>query len=232
MSESETGEPARPWLREVASIVLGVLIALAIGEVADGLRHRVNARAALAAIRTELGQNGLNLEERMMKGRCYTRRLEALRAELAAARRTGTLRPIGEIGRPNIRPYHQAGWNTLLGSGELNYLPRRQVDDISTYFSIVETYSDLQHEEQLAWAKLRVLENRVGPVDGDLMAELETTIEEARHLAQMLNVSARQTWLRQQHLGVATDRNIVSAEEARTLARASIVCQPLEITRS
>ncbi|WP_230770043.1 hypothetical protein [Sphingomonas sp. Leaf4] len=232
MSESGTGEAARPWLREIGSIVLGVLIALAIGEVADGLRHRVNARATLAVIRTDLGRNGVSLEERMMKGRCYLRRLDELRAELAAARRTGRLRPIGAIGQPNIRPFYQPGWNTLLGSGELNYLPRRQIDGITSYFSMVETYDEMQREEQSAWARLRVLENRTGPVEGDLMAELETTIEETRNRSEILNVTARQMWIFQHYLGVATDRSFFDNGTTAAMARASVVCQPLQVAAS
>jgi hypothetical protein len=50
---------ARKFLREVTSIVLGVLIALAIGEVAEAVRWRVRVGNSMAAIRQEMTVIGL-----------------------------------------------------------------------------------------------------------------------------------------------------------------------------
>ena len=165
------GERARKSLRDIGSIVLGVRDALAIGEVADNVRHRVNARRAMTAVRAEMGVAGVMLEERMMKGRCIVRRLDALRGALATARQAGRLARLGEIGRPNHRSLTNVAWTTLVGN-ELLYAPREDVEIATRYFAVVNVYLENQTQEQQLWARLRVLEDRPDSVGDDLMAEL------------------------------------------------------------
>lgn len=229
MKRRHLTERARRFLREVGSIVLGVLIALAIGEAADSVRHRVNASRALAAIREEYGVNGVYIEERMLKGRCIAKRLEAVRTALATARATGRLQPIVTVGAPNIRPLTTAAWQTFLGSGDTLYASPQTIGAGRLYEVMADRYRDMQDREQEAWARLRVLEGRTGPVDGDLMVELEITIEEARYNARLINVLARQLRRGQQDLGVST--NYASIDRPFPVlvneARSNPMCRPL-----
>jgi len=229
MAKRYLTERTRKFLRKIGSIVLGVLIALAIGEVADTLRHRASADRAMAAVRREAGINGLYVEERMIKGRCIARRLEAIRNELAAARSSGKMRRLTVIGRPNIRPLTDVAWTALAGSDDLFYAPPREVLHWRVYSEQLESYMRLQEQEQLGWARLRVLENRAGGIDGDLMAELETTVEELRDYADTLNIMARQQWMTGRMLHVTTDYTTFHTPLQTLVAEAhtSPICQAI-----
>lgn len=217
-------------VREVGSIVLGVLIALAIGEVADTLRHRHNAAKLMAAVRNEMGATGVILEERMMSGRCIIRRLDQIKAALAEERVQRHARRIKTIGTPKVRPLVNVAWTTLVGNGEILYVDPNDADVAKHYFITADKYLDYQSQEQISWAKLRVLENRPDLISSDLMAELETSIEEARANAIIVNIMARQMWRNQHILGVATDYDYfddMRREQMITKAKANPLCRSL-----
>jgi hypothetical protein len=96
------------FIREVGSVVLGVLIALALGEVAEAVRWQVRTAKSNAAIDLELSRTSGVLDERVLVQPCLDQRLALLDRIIRAARATGSLPAIGEIGRPPSRPVQSA----------------------------------------------------------------------------------------------------------------------------
>src|SRR5829696_1842759 len=103
MRKSALSEKQLKFVREVGSVVLGVLIALGIGEIAEAVRWKIRVDNSIEAVRTEMAGNRWNLADRVAFHPCVERRLAALGAARAGAPRTGALPRIGIAGTTAYR---------------------------------------------------------------------------------------------------------------------------------
>lgn len=190
--QSALSERQRKFGRDVGSVVLGVLIALAIGEVADAVRWEVRANTAQRAIRAELGRNAGVFEERNLVQSCLDRRLRELTAIVGTARRSGTLPSLGEIGRPPLRSTEEAAWNVTSGSETLLHIDTRSRTALSLIYSQLGGYSDRVFEEQEMWSTLTLLENSPGPISDDILAEVGSTLARLQFVAWANGTDAQQ----------------------------------------
>jgi hypothetical protein len=191
-SQATRGAARRKFFREVGSVVLGVLIALAIGEVAELVRWQVRAASSNAAIDVELSHVSGVLDERVLVQPCLDRRLSTLDRIIRASRQSGRLPVIGEIGRPPTRPIQSAAWDDALGSGTLLHLSPERRLGLSLNYPEIQQYSDRIREEQDLWAALRLIEGAPGPASDDLLIEAAVTISRLRYMSEMNGVVAEQ----------------------------------------
>src|SRR3954467_15836039 len=75
----------RPFAGEVGIIVLGVLIALGLEQIASSVRDRANEREAHQAVYAEIMQNLSYMKARMATQGCVERRLDEIGALLESA---------------------------------------------------------------------------------------------------------------------------------------------------
>lgn len=235
-SKLKPGERSRKFVREVGSIVLGVLIALALGEVADGMRWQQRAKATNRALDEERARVAGVMSERVMVQPCLTRRLRELEVIVRDARRSAVLPYIGEIGRPPIRPVETAAWDEALGSGVLLHFERERRIEVSSSYPQAALFPQGVSEEQSLWATLHILEAAPGPVSSDLIAEAATTIAQLRYLIFMNGLRASQLLEDIARSGVSPSYTTILSREgtrdevARAL-RARSICQPLSVGR-
>jgi hypothetical protein len=182
----------RKFVREVGSVVLGVLIALGIGEIAEYARWQVRAHYTNAAIDAELRRNAGVLDERALFQPCLDRRLEELGRILNAARRDNLLPVIGQIGRPATRPIQTAAWEDAVGSGTLLHLETRRRSGLSTLYPMIAEYPDLLREERQQWATLSILENAQGRISDDMITEASVTVGRLRESSYTNGRAAQQ----------------------------------------
>jgi hypothetical protein len=228
-------ERQRKFARDVGGVVLGVLIALGIGEVADAIRWDVRANKSQRAIWSELGRNAGVFEERQQVQVCLDRRLGELKAVVAEARRSRTLPSLGEIGRPPVRPVEEAAWNVTSGSETLLHLDTDIRTALSGIYSQLRGYSDQVLQEQEMWATLRLLENSPGPVSDDLLAEASGSLARLQFVAWHNSISAEQLARYIKALGIRPDYQIIfdrqgQRQELLALVRERSICKPLSRT--
>ncbi len=101
-------QPTRAWrrrafVREIFGIVLGVLIALALGAVASAIGWQIDAIDARRALALELGEILGQAQERVIARDCIEHRLDAVAAVLDQAAASGQLPPLGDLGDPPRR---------------------------------------------------------------------------------------------------------------------------------
>ena len=164
-------ERQRKFAGDVGSVVLGVLIALGIGEIADAIRWQARSNTAESAIRVELSRNAGVFEERGLVQTCIDRRLGELTAIVAGARRTGELPLISEIGRPPLRPIEVAAWDSISGSETLLHLDDERRKWIGLIYAQMSGNRERVYTEQEMWAALKILENSPGKVSEDILAD-------------------------------------------------------------
>lgn len=231
-------KPRSKFIREVGSVVLGVLIALGIGEVAELVRWQVRVAYSKAAIHAELARVAGVLDERAMIQPCLDRRLEELGRLVRAARENNRLPAVGEIGRPPSRPVGTAAWDDAAGSGTLLHFDAGTRAGLSINYPIIADYTGLLREERDLWAALSVLENAPGRVSDDMITEVSLTIARLRASSRLNGLVARQT--RDAIFNGAViapsyvlllDREGSRAEVASAL-RSRSTCKPLAIARA
>jgi hypothetical protein len=228
----------RKFIREVGSVVLGVLIALTLGEVADAARWQLRAAQSNAAINAELARVAGVLDERVMVQPCLTKRLTELDRLLREARISHALPNIAEIGRPPYRPTQAGAWDDAVSSGTLLHLTAERRATLSLNYPTIQSYDRELKEEQNIWATLRILEATPGPISDDLLAEASVSVARLRYSSEMNELSAKETRDDIFRTGVAAsyfiilDREgsraeVAAAIEARPVCRALIAEKPL-----
>jgi hypothetical protein len=224
----------RKFIREVGSVVLGVLIALALGEVAEAVRWQVRAANSNAAINLELSRTSGVLDERVLVQPCLDQRLALLDRIVREARATGSLPAIGEIGRPPTRPIQSAAWEDAVGSGTLLHFSADRRSGLSLNYPEIQQYSDRVREEQDLWATLRFIEGVPGRASDDLLIEAATTISRLRFMSNMNGLVAQQVRDSITANVIAPSYfNILDREGSRSeivsSVRARSACRPLHV---
>src|SRR4051812_12724903 len=147
-------------LREIGSIVIGVLIALALGAVATEIGWAIDVRAAKGALAEELGEILGQGRDRERLYPCVERKLDAIGNILTEADRTGRLPPVGPIGDPAWRTWSHNVWDSTIGSDAASHFDRDTLDNISGVYEFVTIINRYSDEEMNAWRRLFAI---VGP---------------------------------------------------------------------
>jgi hypothetical protein len=232
MRSFSVSERHKKFAREVGSVVLGVLIALGLGEVATNIRWRFDAAGARSAMLTDFERAAGVMHERQLARRCIERRLGDVDALVKQARQGGELPLVSTIGRPPTRPLVTAAWDMGVSSGVLPHLPRADASGFSANFDMIkEMAGDLKTQSAL-WAKLSALENAPGPVSQDFLTELMFTTAELRKGSAYVDMVAGQIVGSAKHIGkldywLILDRDNGGAADVIAGLWALPICAPL-----
>ena len=176
----------RKFLREIGSIVLGVLIALALGAVATEIGWLIDVRNAKKAIGEELGEILGQGQERVRLYPCIERKLTAIGGILDEADRSGRLPPVGDIGDPPWRTWPRNIWDSTIGSDTAAHFNRGTLDNISGVYELL-TFVDRYTDEEIdAWRRLYAI---VGPgrtISRDEVVSLRDALSSARLSNRMI----------------------------------------------
>ncbi|MDF7775962.1 hypothetical protein P1X14_11955 [Sphingomonas sp. AOB5] len=218
------------FARDVGGVVLGVLIALGIGEIAEAVRWQWRISSSTQAMRAELAGNRYNFAERRAYQSCVQRRLGELGAILTEARRTHRLPDIGAIGDPGRRPTETTALDTATGEGVLLHMPRAEARAYSSNYSMAAYYDQEALSEIAPWATLALLQGAPGEIDGDLLATLLDAWTQARTRARWVGLIAEQSDEALKAFGIPIEELPAGATyEALTgrIAKRNLLCSPL-----
>jgi len=234
MFKFRLSEKSRKFAKDVGGIVLGVLIALGIGEIADTARKHLNARLAFDAVRADMLDNYQMFEVTTLMAPCIERRLAAVTDELEHARRTGRLRDIGDIGSGASSTFRTGAWERAVANGDTLYMSDDRVAELTDYHELLRFYSAHMEEGNLDWARLTVLSGTPGEIDENTLANARQTVAELQY--RMSALAGEAELLMQVHGGLGLPAhysafNGVSRdrEQWRRLVNDSQICQPLEV---
>lgn len=232
MRSFSLSERQRKFAREVGGIVLGVLIALGLGEVATGIRWRFDAAEARSAMLTDFERDAGVMHERQLARPCIDRRLRDVDALVRQARRSGVLPLVSTVGRPPTRPLVTAAWDMGVSSGVLPHLSRSDASGFSANFDMIGEMADDMKAQNALWAKLSALENAPGPISQDFLADLMFTAAELRKGSAYVDMVAGQIVEAGKAMGklnywMILDRDDGSAAEVIAGLRSRPICKPL-----
>jgi hypothetical protein len=156
-------KPIRNWrefLKEVGIIVLGVSIALAAEQAVEWFHWQSEVVKANEAIATELSYNLQGAIYRLRLETCLEARLDTLSTILDSAVKTGSLPPLGEIGRSPPRLWRSGVWEGVISSQVVTHFSRERQSDLATTYKVVDRLAANGPEERNAWDDLYAM---VGP---------------------------------------------------------------------
>lgn len=223
----------RVFAGEVGVIVLGVLIALALGEVADGWRWDVHSRQSIASLQTEQARNAGVFEERTLVQPCIERRLEEVAAILHGARRTRKLPEVGKIGSSHIRPIHRVAWDLAVDSGAIPHFRPEESKRWAWLYSQSSNYYGTLAQEKEHWALLSRLEGAAGALSDSMLVALSDDLARLRWYSWRNGIVAEQQLAMSRQMGLAPDyfllfdRDGATRSEMVANARTSAICQAL-----
>lgn len=180
----------RPFFNEVGKIVLGVLIALALGAVATEIGWRIEVDRTRDALALELGEMVGQADERIQYAPCVERRLDQLADIVEAAAISGRLPPLGNISLPSFRTYNRGIWDSAVSSQTASHFPREEAGAFVGLNEFVTLLQQTGMRELEVWTRLYGL---VGPgraIAPDDLASLRQALSEARLLHRVMGMAA------------------------------------------
>lgn len=156
---------AKPWrdwrefLWEIVTIVIGVLLALGAGQVVDDLHWKAEVAAERMALHREVRENLAAVTQRVSQTACIERRLGQLGEVFRRQARGAPLGVIAPVFRPEVFTYSSGSWEIALAGQVLGHMPLKEKLAYSDAFESFRIYTELRHDEDAVWRRLRLLDH-------------------------------------------------------------------------
>ncbi len=219
----------KPWhgwrelLKEVGTIVIGVLIALGAEQSVEWVHRQSEIGEAREAIRHELALNLAYLRSRDATRGCIERRLGEVQAILDGARLDGAFRRPGWVGRPQFWSIETLRWDAASQSGRAALLPPKEIANYGSVYTQLRLVMTEMAIEQGDWARLRSLEN-LQRLPSQGVYDMNLILNDARYRAWRIALITSQEFADASPLRIAEVVNPNPAPQS--------VCVPITATRA
>jgi hypothetical protein len=179
-------KPLHGWRElagEVGIIVLGVLIALGAGQVAETIHERQLAADARDNVRAEAATNIGFIRDRLSTQGCIDRRINELQSILSRSGE-GALSPQPAwVSRPPLWPFFFGRWEAATASGRNSLFSSREQAHFSVLYRVFSEFDADQGREQAVWSELRALEWWRGPLGPQARLSFTQALQQAKYLS-------------------------------------------------
>ena len=191
------------FLKEVGTIVLGVVIALAADEIVDNWNWQKEVSIVEDSLDDELAGSLFAAQERIKIADCQRRTLDAL--DDLADRSHGTLMLRNKPVTRN-RVWASAAWDAAVASGAIAHMPHDTRNTYSTLFSFVHLFQALNLRQQELWATVNAY-RRERPFNDTSRDRFVETIAQLHSLTGTMNLAAQQFVQQAKPLNIQLDPN-------------------------
>lgn len=192
----------RAFAGEVGVIVLGVLIALGAGQLAEDLNWRSKANDAQKEIDAELAQIGGIFDVRGMVAQCNNQTLSQASAIISKARASGELPDVKQIRGGSTAPLVTTAWESALSEGTVSHIEEGRRRQYAAFYNTIGLYRDGIKEEGRLYSHLRLLERNPGRISDVLLADISIAAAELGTRMQLNNIIAEQGLLGLKRIGI------------------------------
>ena len=202
--KSKAAHSLGEFAREMAAVVLGILIALGLEQAVQAQHDARLVEDARAALRVEIADDGRNYAYRLAVSPCVLMRLdevEAVMSDLDAGRRVSS---VADFARPIGRVTPQDAWRALSASGAVSHMEPKELIRYSDYYSRTEATESWNTMAGQDWSVIKLIvgnANRLTPAD---RSQIRISAIHLRALEQIWRGSAALQFGRAQKLGVPT----------------------------
>ena len=169
------------FAREIATIVTGILIALALEQGVTWLHERHVAAEALASVRTEIAHDVGVEQAEQRRIPCISQRLSEVSRILDDPQ--ASLDPVRApiwIGPSPIGDMPRARFDAANSAGRLVLLTPEDQRKIADFYTNFVEFDVMERQQSAAFAQLRSLTTMRGPVSDADRARLRGALQEAR----------------------------------------------------
>jgi hypothetical protein len=218
----------REFLKEIGTIVIGVLIALAAEQAVEALHWRHVVEQERANLRGESEWNQQTMFARLQIEPCVTRRLAELDELFARHRQGKPLNKTAPIGRPAYWTGGNQAWDLALSDQAVAHMSQANKTLYTALAQVYGSYDGTRLEERVAWRELQVLDHadELAPAD---WSALRGSLEAVRDSDQQMRIHIVDTdWLAAYRaLGLPKPK-----PDAKVMAQAPVValCRPMLAT--
>jgi hypothetical protein len=177
--------PWRGWpelLKEVGTIVVGVLIALGAEQAVQWLNWRHQVHEVEDAIRLEITtDDGPQGVARLAIERCLSQQLEAIQTAIEAGADRGQIRRLVENYAPPRRTWDAEAWRAATSSQVASHMPAAVMLAWSNPYQVIPQLAATNDKEQLDAAALRAGRHATGPASTAEQERWLVALENLRH---------------------------------------------------
>jgi hypothetical protein len=181
----------RSWedfLKEVGTIVIGVLIALVADQAVDAWNWHKEVAIVEDSLDDELADSMFAAEERIKITECQHRTLDAL--DDLADKSQGTL-VLRNTPVSRNRVWGSAAWDAAVASGTIAHMPHDTRNTYAELFSFVHVFRDMNLRQQELWASISAY-RRPRPFTDTSRDRFVETVAQLRSLTGTMNAGAKQ----------------------------------------
>jgi hypothetical protein len=214
------GARGREFLREVAIVLLGVLIALVLEQIVDEWRERQRMEDIRASMNSEIADFAEVLSIRLRADSCIVRKVDALDQLLAHPERA---RGVRNVGRPPFYFSSRGAWNSDASDVLARYLGPERLRVYGEIYQGMEQFTELGQQEQDDWIALQTLEQQDEPLAGDRRWALVRAAAGARNSNLLMMAIAEQMTADAHRLGISRNHSLSLTDLPKRE-----ICQPLQ----
>lgn len=187
--------PTHGWQEfagEVAIIVLGVLIALGLGEIVGSVHDRASEAETRASIRDEVR---INLQVMILRNgseECLQNRLREIDAYLDASERGQRPARLTWIGAPYAPLLSHANFQSAQNTGKFMLLPPAEQRQLASFYVPFDDFNEANTREWYDWAQLRILAKISGPLRPETIDRLREAAQDARAADALIRIDLTQ----------------------------------------
>jgi len=148
----------RAFVGEVGIIVLGVLIALGLGQLVESIHDRSIAAQARDAINAEMQANLDRVAYRLRQQHCVEKRLDEVQQLLADWQSNDAFSSGLQIGFPGDAGIVDQRWQANLASGRFSEQASDVQSDQAGLYTLIHVIDSIENREIEYWSQLRALE--------------------------------------------------------------------------
>lgn len=199
----------RPWrnmrefLKELGTIALGVVVALAAEQAVEWFHWQDEVKAARQAIHAEMASNNFFFARRIKVAPCQNRQLgeaDRILADLEAKRAPGTFTTFQEGTGQGLS---DSEWQSERAAQALVHFPRAELALMGSYYAQLENFRLWMRDEADAWRNLTALRHPLKDIPVSDLLRLRTALEVARNDEVLIELNAARQLRLSRQLGLA-----------------------------
>lgn len=192
----------REFAGEVGIIVLGVLIALGVEQIASAVHDRSSAADARASIRDEIENNLRILALRDSTEQCMLTRMREIAAFLDATGSGMKPAPLTWIGAPYDPLAGHTVFQSSQSAGKFFLLPGDEQQQIAALYVDFDDFNEATTREWYDWAQLRRLANSHAPLTEVDIDRLRAAVQDARAADWFVRIDSTHSFDRARAYGI------------------------------
>jgi hypothetical protein len=180
------------FLKELGTIVLGILIALSLEALVERIHWANEVRKGEAALRKEIAINDRYFQERAAAAPCMQRRLQQTAALIEEASAKGRLPQVDGVSPGGLgRLIEVSAWQSQQAAQVLVHYPDDELAGLSTYYTQTGQAEGWRNTEGGAWRTLSIMDGPAKRITDADVAGLRVSLQDARAMARIWESQSR-----------------------------------------